>query len=161
MWWQVLTNKVYDLLDPDLCARVSLHIREIDGGTTVAGVIEAEVRTEEEMATHLSCGSHSRATGSTDMNDQSRWKFHSDIYFWKVLPMKISSFVVLNEHFIIWTVAILHYVESYIIYNVELHVNFLYRFPVAHMLSLQLLWSKRILHTMKTLVMTSYVQNCF
>ena len=35
--------------------------------------------------------------------------------------------------------AILHYVESYIIYNIELHVNFMYRFPVAHMLSLQLL----------------------
>ena len=63
---------MYDLLDPDLCARVSLHIREIDGGTTVAGVIEAEVRTEEEMATHLSCGSHSRATESTNMNSQSR-----------------------------------------------------------------------------------------
>ena len=45
--------------------------------------------------------------------------------------------------------AILHYVESYIIYNVGLHVNFLYHFPVAHMLSLQLLWSKRKLHTSK------------
>ena len=65
-------NKVYDLLDPNLHARVSLQIREIDGGTTIAGVIEAEVRTKEEMATHLSRGSHSRATESTDMNDQSR-----------------------------------------------------------------------------------------
>ena len=65
-------NKVYDLLVPNLRARVSLQIREIDGGTTVAGVIEAEVRTKEEMATHLSRGSHSHATESTNMNDKSR-----------------------------------------------------------------------------------------
>ena len=65
-------NKVYDLLDPNLHARVSLQIREMDGGTTVAGVIEAEVRTKEEMATHLSRGSHSRATESNNMNNQSR-----------------------------------------------------------------------------------------
>ena len=65
-------NKVYDLLDPNLRARVSLQIREIDRETTVAGVTEAEVRTKEEMATHLSQGSHSRATGSTNMNEKSR-----------------------------------------------------------------------------------------
>lgn len=83
-------------------ARVPIQIREtVNGGITLAGVTEAEVRTKEEMATYLSRGSHSRATGSTNMNSQSRCKFHNDIYFWKVLPMNIYSFVVLNEHFII------------------------------------------------------------
>ena len=59
------------MLVPNLHSRVSLQIREMDGVTTPAGVIEAEVRTKEEMATHLSRGSHSRATESTNMNSQS------------------------------------------------------------------------------------------
>ena len=63
---------MYDLLVPNLRARVSLKIREMDGARTLPGVTKAEVRTKEEMATHLSCGSHSRATESTNMNSQSR-----------------------------------------------------------------------------------------
>ncbi|KAL5056761.1 hypothetical protein RYX36_028365 [Vicia faba] len=37
-------------------------------------VVEPEVKTKEEMASHLSSGSLSRATGSTNMNSQSRWE---------------------------------------------------------------------------------------
>ena len=53
--------------------RVPIQIREtINGGITLAGVTEAEVKTKEEMASYLSRGSLSRATGSTNMNSQSR-----------------------------------------------------------------------------------------
>lgn len=53
--------------------RVPIQIREtVHGGITLAGVTEAEVRTKEEMASYLSSGSLSRATGSTNMNSQSR-----------------------------------------------------------------------------------------
>nr|POE57622.1 kinesin-like protein kin-4c [Quercus suber] len=78
---KVLMDEVYDLLVPNLPkgaaplkrARVSIQIRDTrDGGTTLAGVIEVVVRTKEEMAKYLSCGSHSHATKSTDMNSQSR-----------------------------------------------------------------------------------------
>lgn len=44
----------------------------MNGGITLAGVTEAEVKTKEEMASYLSRGSLSRATGSTNMNSQSR-----------------------------------------------------------------------------------------
>lgn len=55
-------------------ARVPIQIREtVNGGITLAGVTEAEVRTKEEMASHLCRGSLSRATGSTNMNSQSRY----------------------------------------------------------------------------------------
>ena len=60
------------MLVPNLHSRVSLQIREMDGVATLPRVTEAEVRTKEEMATHLSHGSHSRATESTNMNSQSR-----------------------------------------------------------------------------------------
>lgn len=54
-------------------ARVPIQIREtVNGGITLAGVTEAEVRTKEEMASYLTRGSFSRATGSTNMNSQSR-----------------------------------------------------------------------------------------
>lgn len=54
-------------------ARVPIQIREtVNGGITLAGVTEAEVRTKEEMASYLTRGSLSRATGSTNMNSQSR-----------------------------------------------------------------------------------------
>ena len=53
--------------------RVPIQIREtVNGGITLAGVNEAEVRMKEEMASYLSRGSLSRATGSTNMNSQSR-----------------------------------------------------------------------------------------
>lgn len=53
--------------------RVPIQIREtVSGGITLAGVTELEVNSKEEMANYLSRGSISRATGSTDMNSQSR-----------------------------------------------------------------------------------------
>lgn len=53
--------------------RVPIQIREtLHGGITLAGVAEPEVKTKEEMASYLSSGSLSRATGSTNMNSQSR-----------------------------------------------------------------------------------------
>ncbi|KAK7852624.1 kinesin-like protein kin-4c [Quercus suber] len=78
---KVLMDEVYDLLVPNspkgvaplMRARVSIQIRDMrDGGTTLAGVTEAVVRTKEEMAKYLSRGSHSCAIESTDMNSQSR-----------------------------------------------------------------------------------------
>ncbi|XP_062164836.1 kinesin-like protein KIN-4C [Alnus glutinosa] len=85
---EIFKEEVFDLLDPNspvaskadgaplakpaVPARVPIQIREtVNGGITLAGVTEAEVRTKEEMATHLSRGSQSRATGSTNMNSQS------------------------------------------------------------------------------------------
>lgn len=81
---------MFDLLDPNAItssknegaapikasgpARAPIQIREtVNGGITLAGVTEAEVRTKEEMASYLSRGSLSRATGSTNMNSQSRY----------------------------------------------------------------------------------------
>lgn len=78
---------MFDLLDPNSStlskneatapakpvARVPIQIREtVSGGITLAGVTEAEVRTKEEMGSYLARGSLSRATGSTNMNSQSR-----------------------------------------------------------------------------------------
>lgn len=80
---------MFDLLDPSSTplsknegaapskpsgpARVPIQIREtMNGGITLAGVTEPEVRTKEEMASYLTRGSLSRATGSTNMNTQSR-----------------------------------------------------------------------------------------
>lgn len=61
-------------LKPAGPARVPIQIREtVNGGITLAGVTEAEVRTKEEMASYLTRGSLSRATGSTNMNSQSRY----------------------------------------------------------------------------------------
>lgn len=55
--------------------RVPIQIREtVNGGITLVGVTEAEVRTTEEMTSYLSRGSLARATGSTNMNSQSRYK---------------------------------------------------------------------------------------
>ncbi|OIW04314.1 hypothetical protein TanjilG_32506 [Lupinus angustifolius] len=82
---EIFKEEVFDLLDPNsskgevLCtakiavpARVPIQIRETgNGGITLAGVTEPEVKTKEEMASFLSRGSLSRATGSTNMNSQS------------------------------------------------------------------------------------------
>ena len=58
---------------PAVPSRVPIQIREtVNGGITLSGVTEAEVKTKEEMASYLSSGSLSRATGSTNMNSQSR-----------------------------------------------------------------------------------------
>lgn len=60
--------------------RVPIQIREtVNGGITLVGVTEAEVRTTEEMTSYLSRGSLARATGSTNMNSQSRYEI-DDIY---------------------------------------------------------------------------------
>ncbi|KAJ6930352.1 kinesin-like protein KIN-4C [Populus alba x Populus x berolinensis] len=85
---EIFKEEVFDLLDPNSAAfskgewvnaakpavpsRVPIQIRETaNGGITLAGVTEAEVRNKEEMASYLSRGSLSRATGSTNMNSQS------------------------------------------------------------------------------------------
>ncbi|KAM1427671.1 hypothetical protein ACFX1T_019751 [Malus domestica] len=84
---EIFKEEVFDLLDPNssslhknegaapakpVPARVPIQIREtVNGGITLAGVTEAEVRTKEEMASYLTRGSLSRATGSTNMNSQS------------------------------------------------------------------------------------------
>ncbi|KAF7817032.1 kinesin-like protein KIN-4C [Senna tora] len=81
---EIFKEEVFDLLDPNssrgevgttkpsVPSRVPIHIREtVNGGIALAGVTEAEVKTKEEMASYLSRGSLSRATGSTNMNSQS------------------------------------------------------------------------------------------
>ncbi|KAJ8773326.1 hypothetical protein K2173_028503 [Erythroxylum novogranatense] len=85
---EIFKEEVFDLLDPNSAAftkgegssvvkpavpaRVPIQIREtVNGGITLAGVTEPEVTTKEEMASYLSRGSLSRATGSTNMNSQS------------------------------------------------------------------------------------------
>ncbi|KAK7385390.1 hypothetical protein VNO78_31107 [Psophocarpus tetragonolobus] len=81
---EIFKEEVFDLLDPSasrdvastvkpaLPNRVPIQIREtVNGGITLAGVTEAEVKTKEEMSSYLSRGSLSRATGSTNMNSQS------------------------------------------------------------------------------------------
>uniref|UniRef100_I1P462 Kinesin motor domain-containing protein n=1 Tax=Oryza glaberrima TaxID=4538 RepID=I1P462_ORYGL len=84
---EIFKEEVFDLLDASHAAlrldsgsvakatapaRVPIQIRETgNGGITLAGVTEAEVKTKEEMASFLARGSSSRATGSTNMNSQS------------------------------------------------------------------------------------------
>ncbi|XP_059631252.1 kinesin-like protein KIN-4C [Cornus florida] len=85
---EIFKEEVFDLLDsnptafskgdreslakPVGPARNPIQIREtVTGGITLAGVTEVEVKTKEEMASYLLCGSLSRATGSTNMNSQS------------------------------------------------------------------------------------------
>ncbi|QHN92582.1 Chromosome-associated kinesin [Arachis hypogaea] len=82
---EIFKEEVFDLLDINssrgevastakvtVPARVPIQIREtVNGGITLAGVTEAEVKTKEEMSSYLSRGSLSRATGSTNMNSQS------------------------------------------------------------------------------------------
>lgn len=90
--WQIFKEEVFDLLDTQPHAasrpeggastakpapsRAPIQIRETaTGGITLAGVTEAEVRSKEEMASYLTRGSICRATGSTNMNSQSRLGF--------------------------------------------------------------------------------------
>lgn len=69
----IASSKNEGATKPAVPARVPIQIREtVNGGITLAGVTEAEVRTTEEMALYLTRGSLSRATGSTNMNSQSR-----------------------------------------------------------------------------------------
>ncbi|KAL5705377.1 Kinesin-like protein KIN-4C [Ranunculus cassubicifolius] len=75
---EIFKEEVFDLLEGASGAkqaapsRAPIQIRETaNGGITLAGVTEPEVRTKEEMASYLSRGSLCRATGSTNMNSQS------------------------------------------------------------------------------------------
>ncbi|CAN1340973.1 Kinesin-like protein KIN-4C [Linum perenne] len=84
---EIFKEEVFDLLDSNTIIskgeggnggkgvvhpRVPIQIREtVNGGITLAGVTEAEVRCKEEMGAYLSKGSLARATGSTNMNNQS------------------------------------------------------------------------------------------
>lgn len=115
---QIFKEEVYDLLDPNPPAfpkadgmslakvtgpaRAPIQIREtVNGGITLAGVTEAEVRTKEEMASFLLRGSVSRATGSTNMNSQSRCVHHLNL---KVLFNQIHVFMV-----ILWFLSSVHH----------------------------------------------------
>lgn len=87
---QILKEEVRDLLDPTAAtmgkaengnghAKLSVpgkppvQIREASNGViTLAGSTEVHVTTQKEMAACLEQGSLSRATGSTNMNNQSR-----------------------------------------------------------------------------------------
>ncbi|XP_068655953.1 kinesin-like protein KIN-4C [Aristolochia californica] len=84
---EIFKEEVFDLLDQSpVCptkndvtaaktsaiSKAPIQIREtVNGGITLAGVTEAEVRSKEEMASFLARGSLCRATGSTNMNSQS------------------------------------------------------------------------------------------
>ncbi|XP_057533119.1 kinesin-like protein KIN-4C [Amaranthus tricolor] len=72
---EIFKEEVFDLLEAAKStgpSRAPIQIREtVNGGITLAGVTEAEVRSKEEMATYLTRGSVARATGSTNMNSQS------------------------------------------------------------------------------------------
>lgn len=107
---QIFKEEVFDLLDqnssislrtegvsqarPTIPAKVPIQIRETpNGGITLAGVTEAEVRSKEEMASFLARGSLSRATGSTNMNSQSRLTVSCS------LNLIESSFLIIDLHF--------------------------------------------------------------
>ncbi|KAL9330001.1 hypothetical protein ACSQ67_005004 [Phaseolus vulgaris] len=83
---EIFKEEVFDLLDSSSSkgeaasttkvvahpTRVPIQIREtLNGGITLTGVTEADVKTKDEMTSYLSSGSLSRATGSTNMNSQS------------------------------------------------------------------------------------------
>ncbi|URE33587.1 CXC [Musa troglodytarum] len=80
---EIFKEEVFDLLDPQsrtdgtslvkpAVPRAPIQIRETaNGGITLAGVTEAEVKSKEEMASYLTRGSICRATASTNMNNQS------------------------------------------------------------------------------------------
>ena len=86
---KILKEEVRDLLDPSSMskpetanghagkvtspAKPPIQIRETSNGViTLAGSTEFSVTTLKEMAACLEQGSLSRATGSTNMNNQSR-----------------------------------------------------------------------------------------
>lgn len=89
---QILKEEVRDLLDPTTLSKTEMgnghagkvtlpgkppiQIRETSNGViTLAGSTEVSVSTLKEMAAYLEQGSLSRATGSTNMNNQSRFVF--------------------------------------------------------------------------------------
>ncbi|KAK9164017.1 hypothetical protein Syun_004919 [Stephania yunnanensis] len=75
---EIFKEEVFDLLEgisstkSSLPHRAPIQIRETtNGGISLHGVSEPEVRSQEEMTSFLSRGSICRATGSTNMNAQS------------------------------------------------------------------------------------------
>ncbi|CAH1454168.1 unnamed protein product [Lactuca virosa] len=83
---EIFKEEVFDLLESNSAvyskadgngkpvgpSRAPIQIRETaNGGISLAGVTEAEVTSQEEMASFLLRGSVCRATGSTNMNSQS------------------------------------------------------------------------------------------
>ncbi|XP_024976973.1 kinesin-like protein KIN-4C [Cynara cardunculus var. scolymus] len=83
---EIFKEEVFDLLEsssmvysktegngkPAGPSRAPIQIRETaNGGISLAGVTEAEVTSQDEMASFLLRGSVCRATGSTNMNSQS------------------------------------------------------------------------------------------
>ncbi|PWA55123.1 P-loop containing nucleoside triphosphate hydrolases superfamily protein [Artemisia annua] len=83
---EIFKEEVFDLLESNTVvyskgdgngkgtgpSRAPIQIRETaNGGISLAGVTEAEVTSQEEMASFLLRGSVNRATGSTNMNSQS------------------------------------------------------------------------------------------
>lgn len=90
---KILKEEVRDLLDPaavnksettnghvgrvTVPGKPPIQIRETSNGViTLAGSTEVGVTTLKEMATYLEQGSLNRATGSTNMNNQSRFTSH-------------------------------------------------------------------------------------
>lgn len=86
---KILKEEVRDLLDPNssnkseitngqngkvsIPGKPPIQIRETSNGViTLAGSTECSVKTLKEMTDCLEHGSLSRATGSTNMNNQSR-----------------------------------------------------------------------------------------
>lgn len=88
---KILKEEVRDLLDPALAVgkiengngnmakaanvpgKPPVQIREASNGViTLSGSTEIHVASQKEMATCLDQGSFNRATGSTNMNNQSR-----------------------------------------------------------------------------------------
>lgn len=85
---EILKEEVKDLLDPGSLGKVELgnvHVTKVaipckppiqiregsNGVITLAGTTEVDVQTQKEMAVCLEQGSYNRATGSTNMNNQS------------------------------------------------------------------------------------------
>lgn len=95
---KILKEEVRDLLDHTSISRSEtanghagkvalpgkppIQIRETSNGViTLAGSTEIDIRTQKEMAACLEQGSLSRATGSTNMNNQSRLNFYFHILY--------------------------------------------------------------------------------
>lgn len=107
MAFQIFKEEVFDLLESNSAAyskadgngkpagpsRAPIQIRETaNGGISLAGVTEAEVTSQEEMASFLLRGSVCRATGSTNMNSQSRFVLilYSKVCYFHVILLHVS-----------------------------------------------------------------------
>lgn len=123
---KILKEEVRDLLDPTLSvgklengngnmARVSnvpgkppVQIREASNGViTLTGSTEIHVASQKEMAACLDQGSNNRATGSTNMNNQSRLVLSFNFIIRKATPIFLSSwyFITLLPYYGTWIVV--------------------------------------------------------